>query len=30
MITEGLGDLDKAGVVEFTFKDRHKAARESR
>jgi hypothetical protein len=29
MITEGLGDLDKAGVVELTFKDRHKAARES-
>jgi hypothetical protein len=25
MITEGLGDLDKAGITEFTFKDHHKA-----
>jgi len=24
MITEGLGDLDKSGIAEFTFKDRRK------
>jgi len=24
MITEGLGDLDKAGIAELTFKDRYK------
>jgi hypothetical protein len=30
MITEGLGDLDKSGIAELTFKDRHKAGRESR
>jgi hypothetical protein len=24
MITEGLGDLDKSGAAELTFKDRHK------
>jgi len=24
MITEGLGDLDKSGIAELTFKDRHK------
>src|SRR5439155_22205330 len=24
MITEGLGELDKSGVAELTFKDRHK------
>jgi 3-hydroxyisobutyrate dehydrogenase len=24
MIAEGLGDLDKSGMAEFTFKDRHK------
>src|SRR5205085_1313242 len=24
MTTEGLGDLDKSGIAEFTFKDRHK------
>ena len=24
MIAEGLGDLDKSGIAEFTFKDRHK------
>ena len=26
MITEGLGDLDKSGIAELTFKDRHKHA----
>ena len=30
MITEGLGDLHKSGVAELTFKDHHKAGRESR
>src|SRR5262245_24040194 len=30
MITEGLGDLDESGIAELTFKDRHKAGRESR
>jgi len=30
MITEGLGDLHKSGIAELTFKDRHKAGRESR
>src|SRR6266540_6795328 len=30
MIHEGLGDLDKSGIAELTFKDRHKAGRESR
>jgi hypothetical protein len=30
MVTEGLVDLDKAGIAEFTFKDHHKAGRESR
>ena len=30
MITEGLDDLDKSGIAELTFKDRHKAGRESR
>ncbi len=25
MITEGLGDLDRDGIAEFTFKDHHKA-----
>jgi hypothetical protein len=29
IITEGLGDLDKSGIAELTFKDRHKAGRES-
>jgi serine/threonine protein kinase len=29
MITEGLGDLDKSSVAERTFKDRHKAGRQS-
>jgi 3-hydroxyisobutyrate dehydrogenase len=24
MIAEGLGDLDKSGIAELTFKDRHK------
>ena len=24
IITEGLGDLDKSGIAELTFKDRHK------
>jgi hypothetical protein len=24
MITEGLGDLAKSGIVELTFKDHHK------
>jgi hypothetical protein len=24
MISEGLGELDKSGVAELTFKDRHK------
>jgi len=24
MITEGHGDLDKSGISELTFKDRHK------
>jgi 3-hydroxyisobutyrate dehydrogenase len=24
MIAEGLGELDKSGIAEFTFKDRHK------
>jgi len=24
MIKEGLGELDKSGVAELTFKDRHK------
>ena len=24
MIAESLGDLDKSGIVELTFKDRHK------
>jgi hypothetical protein len=24
MITEGLGELDKSGIAELTFKDRHK------
>ena len=24
MITENLGDLDKSGIAELTFKDRHK------
>jgi hypothetical protein len=24
MITEGLGDLDKSGIAERIFKDRHK------
>jgi hypothetical protein len=24
MITDGLGDLDKSGIAELTFKDRHK------
>jgi hypothetical protein len=28
MITEGLGDLDKAGIAELTFKDRHKQSGE--
>jgi 3-hydroxyisobutyrate dehydrogenase len=23
MIAEGLGDLDKSGIAELTFKDRH-------
>jgi hypothetical protein len=23
MITEGLGELDKSGIAELTFKDRH-------
>jgi len=26
MIAEGLGDLDKSGVAELTFKDRYKHA----
>jgi len=30
MITGGLGELDKSGIAELTFKDRHKAGRESR
>jgi hypothetical protein len=30
MITEGHADLDRAGIAEFTFKDHHKAGRESR
>jgi 3-hydroxyisobutyrate dehydrogenase len=24
MIAEGLGELDKSGIAELTFKDRHK------
>jgi len=24
MITEGLGDLNRGGIAEFTFKDHHK------
>ena len=30
MIAEGLGDLDKSGIAELTFKDRHKHVRQSR
>jgi 3-hydroxyisobutyrate dehydrogenase len=26
MIAEGLGDLDKSGIAELTFKDRHKSS----
>ena len=29
MIAEGLGDFDKSGIAELTFKDRHKHSRES-
>lgn len=29
MITEGLGELDKSGIAELTFKDRHLASRRS-
>jgi hypothetical protein len=29
MITEDLGELDTSGIAELTFKDRHKAGRES-
>jgi hypothetical protein len=24
MVTQGLGELDKSGIAELTFKDRHK------
>jgi hypothetical protein len=27
MIAEGLGELDKSGIAELTFKDRHKRPR---
>jgi hypothetical protein len=30
MIAEGLGDLDKSGIAELTFKDRRKTIRQSR
>jgi hypothetical protein len=30
MITEGLGNLDKSGIAELTFKDRHKAGQQWR
>jgi len=29
MITEDLGELDRSGIAELTFKDRHRAGRES-
>jgi hypothetical protein len=29
MITEDLGEIDRSGIAELTFKDRHKAGRES-
>jgi 3-hydroxyisobutyrate dehydrogenase len=30
MIAEGLGDLDKSGIAELTFKDRHSASQPAR
>jgi hypothetical protein len=30
MITEGFGDVDNAGIAEYTFKGHHKAGWESR